>query len=161
MAAKEGEIQVQFGALPFSFDSLGRPQFLLVTSRGNRDWIIPKGWPIRKLTPAATAAREAYEEAGLLGAVVNDNPIGSYRYAKRRRALRFLCFEVSVFLFAVERQLTKWPEKAERKTRWFGPREAVARVASAEMNGLAEVLEAAAPEIHQFADHPVFRLSAA
>ena len=158
MAVKEGQVQIQFGALPFAFDATGKPRLLLVTSRGNRDWIIPKGWPIRKLTPAGTAAREAYEEAGLLGTVVSPDPIGAYRYAKRNGAARLLWFEVSVFLFAVERQLAKWPEKSERKTRWFDPHEAVGKVASAE---LANVLAAATPILHRFAADPSFPRAAA
>lgn len=113
---------------------------LLVTTRGKRDWVIPKGWPIRKLTAGATAAREAYEEAGLLGAVVGEEPIGYYRYEKRGNSRKAAIHEVSVFLFAVKRQLRKWPEKAERETRWFAPTEASTLVAQA---GLAELLQTA------------------
>src|SRR6478672_2799894 len=47
-----------------------------------------------------------------------------------------LC-EVTVFLFAVERQLRKWPEKSQRETRWFALKEASRLVAPA---GLAELL---------------------
>ena len=158
MAGKEGQVQTQFGALPFAFSAAGVPRILLVTSRRSREWIIPKGWPIRKLGPAATAAREAYEEAGVIGAVVGSDPIGSYRYAKRRGPARALWFDVSVFLFAVERQAAKWPEKAERKTRWFDPEEAAASVSSAELAG---VLAAATPMLFQFAADPSFRRVAA
>jgi hypothetical protein len=42
-------------------------------------------------------------------------------------------FEVSVFLFAVKRQLRRWPEKSERHTRWFTPQEAAALVAPADL----------------------------
>jgi 8-oxo-dGTP pyrophosphatase MutT (NUDIX family) len=124
MAAADSRVHRQYGALPFSITSNGEVRVLLVTTRGRRDWIIPKGWPIRNLTPAATAAREAYEEAGLIGAVVGDDPIGTFRYIKSRNARRAVVFEVSVFLFAVERQLRKWPEKSERESRWFAHEEA-------------------------------------
>ena len=60
-------ILYQYGALPFSITETGEIRVLLVTTRGRGGWIIPKGWPIRKLTAAASAAREAYEEAGLIG----------------------------------------------------------------------------------------------
>ena len=135
----------QCGALPFCVTERGEIKILLVTTRGRRSWIIPKGGPIRNLTAAATAAREAYEEAGLLGNVIGEEPVGRYRYEKRRNSRKTTIFEVSVFLFAVERQLRKWPEKAERETRWFAPAEASTLVAPA---GLAAILQAGIPWGH-------------
>ena len=126
----------QYGALPFMISGDGEARVLLVTTRGRRDWIIPKGWPIRKLTPGATAAREAYEEAGVLGRLVSEDPIGSFRYEKQRNSDRPSVCEVDVFLFAVERQVRKWPEKAERQTRWFAPHEASALVAPEGLSAL-------------------------
>src|SRR5208283_1343524 len=144
MARTEDTILYQFGALPFSITEHGEVRVLLVTTRGRRDWIIPKGWPIRNLTAGATAAREAYEEAGLLGTVVGEEPIGCYRYEKRRNSRKAAIHEVSVFLFAVERQIRKWPEKAERETRWFAPAESSTLVAQA---GLADILQTATSRI--------------
>lgn len=137
MTAVDGRVVQQYGALPFAITDDGAIRVLLVTTRRGHDWIIPKGWPIRDLTPAATAAREAYEEAGLIGAVASEEPLGSFRYLKRRNVRRAVEFEVSVFLFAVERQLRKWPEKSERKTRWFTPRDAAGLVTP---TGLADLL---------------------
>lgn len=130
----------QFGALPFAITEAGEARVLLVTTRGRRDWIIPKGWPISNLTPAATAAQEAYEEAGLIGRIVGDEPFGSFYYRKGRGRRIGLTLEVSVFLFAVERQHRKWPEKRERETAWFPLLDASALVASV---GLAELLRTA------------------
>lgn len=137
MAVVNGRVVQQYGALPFAIMSDGAIRVLLVTTRRRREWIIPKGWPIRDLTPAATAAREAYEEAGLIGKVASEEPFGFFRYLKGRNARRSVEFEVSVFLFAVEQQLRKWPEKAERETRWFTPQDAAALVTP---TGLADLL---------------------
>src|ERR1700748_3569351 len=119
MGRTDPTIRYPCGALPFSITEKGEVRVLLVTTRGKRDWVIPKGWPIRKLTAGATPAREAYEEAGLLGAVVGEEPIGCYRYEKRSNSRKAAIHEVSVYLFAVKRQLRKWAEKAERATRGF------------------------------------------
>lgn len=136
MDRTEDAVFQQYGALPFSIADDGTIRILLVTTRGRREWIIPKGWPIRNLSPSATAAREAYEEAGLLGTMISDDPIGSFRYAKQRNSRKETIHEVSVFLFAVERQLRKWPEKSERVTRWFVPEEASAAVAPEGLSAL-------------------------
>lgn len=130
--------QTQYGALPYLLDENRRLKVLLVTTRGNGHWVIPKGWPMRKLSAADTAAREAYEEAGVVGSVVGDAPIGTYLYQKRQNTRKPELFEVSVYLFAVERQLRKWPEKTQRDIAWFDPAEASALVGPA---GLAQILQ--------------------
>jgi 8-oxo-dGTP pyrophosphatase MutT (NUDIX family) len=146
----------QYGALPFSITDDGAVRVLLVTTRGRREWIIPKGWPIRNLSAGATAAREAYEEAGVLGTVVSESPIGSFRYAKQRNSRKAAIHEVSVFLFAVERQLRKWPEKAERVTQWFAPDEASAVVAP---EGLSDLLLSSVDEVLRLAPSIIARRS--
>ena len=137
MASSENNILCQYGALPFLMTEEGEVRLLLVTTRGQRGWIIPKGWPIRHLTAAATAAREAYEEAGAIGTIVGDRPCGSFIYEKRTGSRGRVVCEVSVFLLAVERHLRKWPEKSQRKTRWFTP-EAASRLVVP--SGLGEIL---------------------
>jgi 8-oxo-dGTP pyrophosphatase MutT (NUDIX family) len=111
--------RVQLGALPYRFDLETGVEVLLVTSRGTRRWIIPKGWPIKGFKPARTAAREAYEEAGVRGRVAG-RPLGRYIYEKRleERSASFPC-EVQVFPLLVKKQLKKWPECKQRTVRWF------------------------------------------
>jgi 8-oxo-dGTP pyrophosphatase MutT (NUDIX family) len=61
----------QIAVLPYRVTSpaVDAPvQILLITSRGTGRWVIPKGRPIGKLPPHASAAVEAEEEAGVLGA---------------------------------------------------------------------------------------------
>src|SRR4051794_36295869 len=92
----------QYGAIPVRLDRKGEPKVLLVTSRGTRRWVIPKGWPIRKLSPAETAAREALEEAGIKGRMLHRDPIGKYRYRKSDRA-ELGKITVQVYLLSVKR----------------------------------------------------------
>jgi len=112
-------VRQQFGALPYRETQHAGLEILLMTSRETHRWIIPKGWPMKGLKPAESAAREAYEEAGLRGAMGNRS-IGSYLYEKRlaEKQTSVPC-EVKVFPMRVRRQEAAWPEQSQRKTRWF------------------------------------------
>ena len=44
--------------------------------------MIPKGWPIKGLKAAKSAAREAYEEAGVRGSI-KAKALGMFSYEKR------------------------------------------------------------------------------
>ncbi len=88
---------------------------------------------MRKISPAATAAREAYEEAGLEGVIENDVPLGHYRYLKWLNKGCQVEITVDVFLLRVSRQLDAWPEQAQRNTRWCDPEEAAALVDEPEL----------------------------
>jgi 8-oxo-dGTP pyrophosphatase MutT (NUDIX family) len=133
--------RVQLGALPYRFDFEAGVEVLLVTSRGTRRWIIPKGWPIKGFKPARTAAREAYEEAGVRGRVAA-RPLGRYVYEKRleERTAPFPC-EVQVFPLLVKRQLKKWPECKQRTVRWFPAPEAAALIKDDNLRQLILKLE--------------------
>jgi 8-oxo-dGTP pyrophosphatase MutT (NUDIX family) len=96
---------------------------MLITSRETGRWIIPKGWPKQRQAPYASAAREALEEAGVVGEVSRD-PIGSYSYKKRLKNGTAVACEVHVFPLEVKRQQKKWTEKGEREFQWFSPTEA-------------------------------------
>lgn len=123
----------QYAAVPVRLSPEGRVQVLLLTSRSTRRWVIPKGWPIRKLSPAAVATREAFEEAGLEGAIVGDAPVGCYRYDKLLDSGRVTRVRVDVFLLRVELQRETWPERAERETLWCDPEAAAAMVAEPDL----------------------------
>lgn len=125
----------QYAALPFALKD-GQPRVMLVTSRGKGRWIIPKGWPEKNLTPHACAAKEAYEEAGIVG-TIGESPLGTYRYKKRSRSGAMITFEVEAYLLEVEDQLSDWPEKGQRVTRWMTPAHAARLVGE---DGLVQLL---------------------
>ena len=86
--------RVQYAALPYRLSGRSR-EVMLVTSRETRRWIIPKGWPHKGKAPHHSAAREAFEEAGVIGAV-RRHPLGSFAYEKRFKNGRVVLCEVHV-----------------------------------------------------------------
>ena len=108
---------MQVAALPIRTKN-GELQVLLVTTRGSGGWIIPKGGRSRKLNDAAAAAREAREEAGVVGQVKTTS-VGKYLHQRRSGF-----HEVAVYELEVSRQRRKWPECRTRKRRWVTVQEA-------------------------------------
>jgi 8-oxo-dGTP pyrophosphatase MutT (NUDIX family) len=122
----------QFGALPFRWSQGGSLKVLLVTTRGRKRWMIPKGWPIRGLEPHECAAREAFEEAGLIGNV-RAEAVGSFRYIKRLGSGWQVRCTVEVFPLHVDHQRPHWLEKGERETRWVSAKKAASLVSEPEL----------------------------
>lgn len=91
---------------------------MLITSREQRRWVVPKGNPINGLNLHEAAAHEAFEEAGVSG-IPCPTALGEYRYVKRRRDGTTRNVTVAVFPLAYQRQAEEWPEQDERETRWF------------------------------------------
>jgi 8-oxo-dGTP pyrophosphatase MutT (NUDIX family) len=120
--------RVQYGALPYRLRAgSGRPQFMLITSRETQRWVIPKGWPKKGKSPQYSAAREAFEEAGVLGAVAQ-RPVGSFSYKKRLKNGGIVVCDVRVFALEVRRQSKQWPEKQERIVKWLSASQAAEKV---------------------------------
>jgi len=120
-------VRVQFGALPYRISARGELELLLVTTRQSGRWIIPKGGPVKGLKAAASAAQEAYEEAGVRG-VVKARPIGRFNFEKSLAEGVMIPCEVAVFSLYVTKQYSSWPEQTQRICRWFEPAEALAKL---------------------------------
>ena len=103
--------RIQFAALPYRRTDGSHTEVMLVTSRDTQRWVIPKGWPQRGKAPCDSAAREAFEEAGVVGAVARRS-VGTYRYDKRLKNGDVVVCEVHVFPLEVMRQSKRWPEKS-------------------------------------------------
>jgi 8-oxo-dGTP pyrophosphatase MutT (NUDIX family) len=110
--------RVQYAALPYRRKGKSAPEVLLVTSRETGRWIIPKGWPLKGKSPHKAAAREAREEAGVVGKI-NRRSVGSFSYEKRLKGGKVIVCEVQVFVLKVKRQHASWLEKGERKVKWL------------------------------------------
>ena len=139
--------RIQYAALPYRPKGTAGTEVMLVTSRGRQRWIIPKGWPHGGRAPCNSAAREAFEEAGVLGAV-GRRCVGSFRYKKRLKKGRVAVFNVHVFPLNVTRQRQQWPEKNQRDINWVSVKEAAEAVQNARLSKIilrwAQI--AAAPE---------------
>jgi hypothetical protein len=128
----------QIAALPYRADSPAADaqiRVLLITSRGTGRWVIPKGGLISGLSPHASAAREAEEEAGILGAAC-PTPLGTYQFRKRRKSGASVLTDVQVFPFAVTDELDSWEEQHERERRWFTLAEAAEAVDEPDLRSL-------------------------
>ena len=110
----------QSAVLPFRQDR-GQLEFLLVSSRRRKRWVIPKGVQDLHLDAATSAAKEALEEAGIEG-TVSSEPLGVYRYEKWGGVCT-----VQVFSMAVHTSYDSWPE-SYRDRCWLPPEEAASRV---------------------------------
>ena len=118
--------RVQYAALPYRPTGSSGTEVMLVTSRGRQRWIIPKGWPHSGRAPCDSAAREAFEEAGVLG-LVGRRSLGLFRYKKRLKKGRVAVCDVHVFPLHVARQRPQWPEKNQREIKWVSVQEAAKR----------------------------------
>jgi 8-oxo-dGTP pyrophosphatase MutT (NUDIX family) len=124
----------QVGALCVCVTDDEKPLILLVTSRDTGRWVIPKGWPAKRLKAYEAAAREAVEEAGVSGKI-GQKPIGSYQYYRPHQSGDQL-HTVSVYVMAVRSALDRWPEADQRERAWFSISTAARRVAEPELRRL-------------------------
>lgn len=90
----------------------GRLEILLITKSSGHGWGIPKGKIEAHLMPHVSAAKEAFEEAGVIG---RSHPINVGTYPTKKGRV-----SVPTFLLEVEIELSKkvWPEKEKRARLW-------------------------------------------
>jgi len=94
---------------------------LVTTSNGKR-WIVPKGHREVGMSALEAAEQEAWEEAGIVGAI-NPEPIGKFIHKKSSRK----CV-VATYFMEVKEVSGKWPEKKRRQRRWLHLGKAMGRV---------------------------------
>ena len=124
----------QSGVIPYRVQQ-GRIEILLITSSKGKRWIIPKGWIKPFKSVAHSAAEEALEEAGILGAIQTP-AIGAYEHLKWGLPCR-----VEVFLMQVETELEYWLEGDRRQRQWLSLTQAVKRIEQPELKQILKSLE--------------------
>jgi phosphohistidine phosphatase len=105
----------------------GAIEFLLITSRKKKRWVLPKGVREPELSFAESAAREALEEAGIEG-TTPAKELGSYEYEKWGGTCT-----VKVFAMKVATVHEDWSE-SYRERAWLSPRQAASRVDEPELS---------------------------
>lgn len=127
-------VRTQFGALCWRVRA-DEVQVLLVTSRRRQRWIIPKGWPQDRTTPVRAAMTEAWEEAGVEGKA-SATCLGIFSYTKELDEGDLMPCVVAVFPVKVKALSSDYPEKAERRRKWFSLKKAAKKVDDPELAAL-------------------------
>ena len=131
----------QYGAICWRMNR-GHVQVLLITSRDTGRWVIPKGWPMGDIPAHDAAAQEAWEEAGVEGKV-DDTCLGTFTYIKLMPGNISLHCAVDVFALRVLKLRATFPERKQRRRKWFDAVKAARKVAEPDLRQLLHHL----PEI--------------
>ena len=117
-----------------------RVEVLLITSRDTGRWVLPKGWPMAGRSAPEAAAVEAWQEAGVTG-LVSPDPLGFFGYDKVITPdIAHPCM-VSVFALRVAALSRRFPERKERRRKWFSAEKAARKVQEPELRALLIALD--------------------
>ncbi|MEA5503827.1 NUDIX hydrolase [Halotia wernerae UHCC 0503] len=126
MSRKVSKTFKQSGVIPYRVQN-GKIEILLITSRDRQKWVIPKGGIANDMSPPASAAKEAWEEAGVIGRV-DVNKLGTYKYRKRGKT-----YQVQIYLMPVEMVYEEYPEAGQRQRQWLDFTKAIMLVKQASL----------------------------
>eukprot|EP00730_Choanoeca_flexa_P012023 TRINITY_DN3049_c0_g1_i1.p1 TRINITY_DN3049_c0_g1~~TRINITY_DN3049_c0_g1_i1.p1 ORF type:complete len:170 (+),score=41.31 TRINITY_DN3049_c0_g1_i1:277-786(+) len=101
------------GCLPYRTTQDGEVQVMLITNRKQTHWIIPKGGWETDETAVEAAARESYEEAGVLGTV--EDLLFEFQHVGKKGAKQHHHY----FALKVDQMLDEYPEADERQRQWM------------------------------------------
>ncbi len=113
----------------------GKPEILVVMSSKRKHWVVPKGVSDPATSLQASAAKEAFEEAGVEGEV-GDTALGSYEYEKWGATCTVQVYPMRVSHVIDE---ATW-EESHRGREWLSPKQAMKRLKQAELKPMIEAL---------------------
>jgi 8-oxo-dGTP pyrophosphatase MutT (NUDIX family) len=120
----------------------GRKEVLLITSRDTGRWIVPKGWPIKGLSDAESALREAWEEAGVRAEADHARPAGQFFYDKALEDGSVI--PIVAYLYKVRLRdgdlAGQYPEAGQRKRVWVPAKKAAKMVQEPELKKILRSL---------------------
>ncbi|MBD2295803.1 NUDIX hydrolase [Anabaena sphaerica FACHB-251] len=143
MRRKTNKICKQSGVIPYRVRD-GKVEVLLITTRKRQSWVIPKGGVCKGMSPSDSAAKEAWEEAGVVGQV-NSEKIGAYKYRKRGNI-----YQVHLFWLPVEKVLEDWPEATQRERIWLDINHAAMIVKE---NSLRRILQSSKDQVKIYSSY--------
>jgi 8-oxo-dGTP pyrophosphatase MutT (NUDIX family) len=111
MKQKINKIFSQSGVVPYRIMN-GNVEILLITSKERQNWVVPKGGIVSGMSPFDSAAKEAWEEAGVIGKV-HPQEFGSYKYRKNGKT-----YLVMMYPLFVESVSDDYPEAEHRQRQW-------------------------------------------
>jgi phosphohistidine phosphatase len=112
----------QSAVIPFRLRKAG-PEILVIYSSNRKHWIVPKGIMDPGLTARESAAKEAWEEAGVEGRIY-DGSLGAYTCKKWGARCHVEVFAMEVTHLVPEK---KW-EESHRGREWVTPEQAARRL---------------------------------
>ena len=134
MSRKASKVFKQSGVIPYRVRN-GKIEVLLITTRNRQRWVVPKGGISHGMSPPDSAAKEAWEEAGVVGQV-DALARGTYEYRKRGKT-----YQVKMFLLPVETVSEDYPEASQRKRQWLDTSKAVRLVKKASLKRILKGLQ--------------------
>jgi phosphohistidine phosphatase len=115
----------------------GKPEILVVASSKKNHLVVPKGIKEPGLSPQASAAKEALEEAGIEGEVA-DTALGSYSCEKWGATCTVTVYPMKVTRVIAEEE---W-EESHRGRQWVSPEKAASQLKQQELRPLVKKLAA-------------------
>jgi 8-oxo-dGTP pyrophosphatase MutT (NUDIX family) len=131
MSRKASKVFIQSGVIPYRVNN-GKVEILLITTRDFQHWVIPKGDIPNGMSPPDSAAKEAWEEAGIIGQV-DANEVGTCKYRKQGKI-----YCVKMYLLSVDMLSEDYPEASKRKRQWVEVNKAIRRI---KFNSLKRILK--------------------
>lgn len=124
----------QSSVIPYRIEH-GKPEFLLIGSSGGKRWIFPKGISDPDMTPQESAAKEAFEEAGVVG-IPGNKELGQYSIKKWGSTCQVLVYPMEVSQVIPE---DEW-EESHRGRKWLKLEDVCQLIDSSDLVAMIEKL---------------------
>ena len=115
----------------------GKPEILVIASSKKHHLVVPKGIKDPGLSPRESAAKEAWEEAGIEGEIA-ETALGSYSCEKWGATCTVAVYAMKVTRVIAEEE---W-EESHRGRQWVSPDKAASELKQEELRPLVKKLEA-------------------